>query len=669
MPVAERLVDYDGTFFRGAKSDSDPGQLPLGYYYNGINLINLGGVLSCRPGYKCYVTFPQGNLQGAALFRPQTGLEQIMVAVDGVIYVAEWPFLNFRQLNNVLLSPTARQVYWQLTTQSARRLNSTFTSPIEVIPPRAVMFMQDGGSTAPAWYDGTNSGHLRDNEFETPTGGPMIWVGDRLWVAKDNRVFASDISNPFSFREQTYLGGNTSFYFAGDITAMAKTPSIESPQLMVYTDSNASIIQASIRERETWTTTANFQMEVLQIGCSSNRGVLSHYGRLVWMAAQGIVFFDPATSGKISTRVPVRDNEMLISKARLNEDLSTVALGAFGQFLLASVPYESLFNKHTWVLNHASLQTLDDDSGPSWSGYWLGTRPVEWVFGPIAGAERIFHVSADEDGNNRLWEAFIPDRLDNGCPITWGIETRGYFGQTTQSKKLPGSRCRMAWADIAISGIAEDLDLGVFYAPGVRGSYIQILKKKISVAKGSLSFDELITATSELFAFKPQSRVERTEDANQQSTTTENGSCGIESDDNENIDESFQLLVVGHGPATVRWIRPFAFSVSEDFSGDPSACTDETAFNTIRFDGAGAKNPALDIATGELNLRALAYYTANKTTPVEQGGVIAIGVGFAESVVSQEAADRVANIIAIKQAESELKRDLPPVISVGELAE
>lgn len=666
MAVAERLIDYDGTFFRGMKSDSDPGQLPIGYYWAGVNTLNLGGTISCRPGYRCLITFPAGNLQGSAIFRPQIGLEQMMVAIDGVIYVAEWPFLEFRILPNVQFSPFAKQIFWQLTTQTARRLSTEFASAIEVIPPRVVMFMQDGGTTAPAWYDGSQSGHIRDREFETPAGGPMMWVGDRLWVGKNNQVFASDIGNPFSFREQVYLGSNTSFYFVGDVTAMVKTPSIESPQLMVFTDNNGSILQANIRNRDLWPQTDNFQMEVIQIGCPSQRGVLSHYGRVVWMANQGMIFFDPATSGKITSRLPVRDNEMLVSKIRLNEDLSGVAIGAFGQYLCVSVPAESLFNKHTWVLNHASLATLDDDSGPSWAGYWLGTRPVSWMFGDIVGTERIFHVSTDEDGQNRLWEAFIPDRLDNGCPITWAVETRGYFGQTTQARKVPGSRCRMAWADVALVGIEEDLDLGIFYAPGVRGAYIPILAKRIDVEKGSISWNVPITMTTELFAFKPQARLPRTQDANQMSMTVETGSCGIESKDNENIDESFQLLIVGHGPATIRYIRPVSFTVPEDISGDPDACINDTPFNTVRFDGTGVKSADLAIATLELALKSLAYYTANKTTVVEQLGMSAIGVGFAESIVSQEAADRVAEIIAVKQAEMELKRDLPPTLSVGE---
>jgi len=207
MPAGERLLDFDGTFFRGAKSDSDPGQTPLGYYWSGMNLINVGGVLSCRPGYRCIVQFPAGNLQGATIFRPLVGLEQLVVAIDGVIYAADWPFKDFHILPNVQMVPHAKQVFWSLTIQAAHRITDDFASAIEVIPPRAVLFIQDGGLSAPAWYDGSNSGHVRDKAFETPAGGPMEWVGDRLWVAVDTKVFASDIANPVSFREQIYLGG------------------------------------------------------------------------------------------------------------------------------------------------------------------------------------------------------------------------------------------------------------------------------------------------------------------------------------------------------------------------------------------------------------------------------------------------------------------------------
>ena len=663
--ASERLVDYDGTWFRGCKSDADPGQVPQGYYWNAINMLNIGGMLSCRPGYRCVTDLPSGKIQGATIFRPSQGLEQIVICIEGVIFVSEWPFKVYRFLPNVQMLPEAKQIYWQLATQSARRQTADFASAIEVIEPREVLFIQDGGNTAPAWYDGSNSDHIRGLPFHTPAGGPMSWIGDRLWVARGHSVFASDISNPFSFREQTYLGGTSEFIFEREVTAMTKTPSLEFPQLIVFTAENTSIIQASLRDRSLWPETDGMQKEVFQVGCVSQKSVVSHYGRVSWFSHSGIVWFDAATAANLSARIPTRDNEMMLSKSRLFENLGCVAGAAYGQYLLMSVPSDDLLNKHTWVLNNASLETLADDSGPSWAGFWLGTRPVEWVYGEIVGRERIFHVSTDEDGVNRLWEAFTPDRLDNGCPIMWAIETRGHFGQTSEAKKLPGSYCRFQFADLGLVGIEEDLDIGVFYSGGVRGTYKQIMGKKISVAKGSIAPDQIITASTNIFQVKPQSRVVRTQDANQMSITADGGSCPVESNRNENLDESFQLLIVGHGPAAIRWIRTFAIQEPEDFNGDSLACVDELPFKAIRFDGAGVYGPDRDQALDDLSNIAIKYFTANATQVVTQDNVSATGIGFSESIVSQEAAIRVADIIARKMAQAEILRFLPPILGTG----
>jgi hypothetical protein len=664
--AGQRIIDFDGTFFRGAKSDMDPGQLPLGYVWSALNMINLGGVLSCRPGNRCLVTLPDGNLQGAALFKPQEGLEQIVIAIDGVLYVATWPFLQFVQIQNVLLSPTAKQVFWSLTTQSAERIDNSLTSAIRVIIPKSVLIVQDGGLSAPAWYDGHQSGQIRGDPFETPSGGPMEWVGDRLWVASGNQVQASDIGNPFSFREQIYLGGASAFFFASEVTAMVKTPSIEAPQLLVFTESDGSILEANIRDRSQWPSTQNFQREVIQVGCTSNRSAFAHYGQVCWFSPDGVAIWDPATAGKLTSRLPVRDNEMMLSKTQLSDDTSLVAGASFGQFLLMSVPAEDVYNKHTWVLNHASLETLSDDSGPSWCGHWTGTRPVEWVYGEIADKNRIFHVSVDADGKNRLWESFTPDRLDNGCPITWAFQPRAHFGQTCPVPgKLPAQRCRFQWVDVGLAGVAEDLDIGVFYAGAFRGAFRQIMSKKISVEKGNLNFRILIDINSQLFGYKPQSRVIRSEDANQQDDNGSLSSCGAERPDVENIDESFELLVVGQGPATVRFLRTFALTVPEDKSGDGQACQDEASLSAVRFDGASVQGPseeALDIALSQAPTQD---FHSVVTETVIVGDFSAVGVGVAESIISQRAADRVALVIATKMAENELISVLPKTISLG----
>lgn len=664
--AAERLLDYDGTFFGGQDSSGDPGQVQKGKYWNSMNTFNPGGVISCRPGYRCLVTMPKGNLQGASIFRPKLGLEQMVIVIDGRVYVAPFPFLEFTVLPNVLFLPHAKQVFFMQAVQSANRLTTDFSSAIEVITPRNVLFMQDGGNTAPAFYDGSNSGHIRDNEFETPAGGPMMWVGDRLWVSSVNRVFASDIANPFSFREQIYLGAVQGFEFIGEVTALAKTPSLEAPQLIVFTESNASILQANIRDRDKWPTIDGFQIEILQTGCLGSRSVVNHFGKLAWFSPGGIVVFDFATAGKISMRLPLRDNEMAFSKNRLSDNLDLVAGASFGQFLLMSVPANDYYNKDTWCLNDCSFQTLSDESGPSWNSYWRGTRPVEWVYGVISGIERIYHVSVDEDEENRLWEAFTPDRLDNECPITWFVETRGYFGATSGVKKLPGSDCRFQWADVGISGIEQDLNLGIFFAGSLRGGYKPILAKKISVERGSLNYNQLITAKTSLFAYKAQERVLRTQDANQQPTTINTGTCSVESYFLEEIDQSFQLLIIGQGPGTIRWIRTWALVEPEDLSGDSLACADEIPYNSIRFDGAGQSGSDAQLVLDELTAREIFHFTSVQTEIISQDGFSAVGVGTAESIISQGTADRVARIVAVKQAEMELKSVIPPVLSIGE---
>jgi len=660
--MATPLYDFDGTFFRGMKSDSDPAQLPLGYYWSGMNILNIGGMLSCRPGYRCVATLPVGKLQGAFLFRPRSGIEEIIVCVDGVLYTATWPFLTFKQIPNILMSPFAKQVFWCQTVQSAQRKTADQGSAIETIDPRNVLIIQDGGLTAPAFYDGSNSDHIRNQPFETPIGGPMVWVGDRLWVAFKNSVRASDISNPFSFRESIYLGGTDSFSFDGEVTAMVKTPGTVNPQLIVFTNNNAELIQAYIRDRSSWPTTVNMQSEVFKVGCTSQRSVVSSFGRLSWFSASGIVMFDNARASQVSSRLPIRDNEMMFSKSKLSDDLSLAAGAAYGSYLLMSVPAEDNYNKHTWVLNDASIETINDDSGASWASYWMGTRPVEWLSGTVAGQERIFHVSVDNDGSNRLWEAFISQRLDSDCPITWSIETRGYFGQSSE-RKPAGELCKFGWAEIGLVGIEEALDFGVFYAGGLRGSYKNVLAKTISVERGNLMTEVPITATTQLFSFKPQSRVERTEEAAQK--TDETGSCPIESESNEDIDDSFQLLIVGHGPAAVRWIRAYSTHEPVPPNGTNEACVDETKFNAIRFDGVGVQSEdRAELAAETANL-AFRQFFANKTVSLTQDGITTVGVGDAESVVSQSAADRVATRIATKRAEVELSSLLPRIFSLG----
>jgi len=240
------------------------------------------------------------------------------------------------------------------------------------------------------------------------------------------------------------------------------------------------------------------------------------------------------------------------------------------------------------------------------------------------------------------------------------------FGLSSKTKER-GNECRFAFSDIAFTAAEEDVDVGVFVAPGVRGAFKHIMTRRISIEKGSLSFDREITMETEIFAFKPQSRIIRTEDLSEQEPSQPSGSCPVESNKNDDNEESFQMLIVGHGPATLRWIRSFAIlAPEEDYAGSQEACQNEDEFNTTRFDGESVFNPDLNEAAAELAAKPIPVYYSTKTASVSQNGISAVGVGSAESIVDQDAADRVAERIAIRMAEVEIAAVSPKFLSLGE---
>jgi len=661
MPIP-KITDQDLTFFRGSRSDTDPAQLAPGYVWNMVNMVNRGGVLKTRPGHICRTSLPDGKLQGAELFRPKIGIEVMVVVISGIVYVAPWPFFTFRMLDNVLLSSHVERVYFCLAEQSVERVDHTLESAIEFILPRNVLFIQDGGYSPPAWFDGSGSGHVRENPYETPAGGPMCWVGDRLWVATGSRVWASDIANPFSYREQEYLGGASSLVFPEPVTALAKTPGLEFPELLVGCENASHLVMAHVRNREAWALTDGFQRELFPIGITSQRSVVSQFGKLWWFSPSGLTSFDAAALSKQTGRQPVRDIEMAVSKAGLADNLGGVAGATFGNYLLMSVPSGDSFNSHTWVMDGASVESLQDSSGPSWGGYWTGTRPVQWVYGTVAGRERIFHVSVDVDGKNRLWESFTDSRSDNGCPITWHVESRGYFGALSGVNFPSGRQKTLCFAQVQLAEISEKLDVAVFWAGANRGPYKRCSTKRVNVERGNIRWDVPITQDTLLFGLKPQSRVITTEDVRKKSPD-ENTSCAVEGDREEN-DTAFQFCIVGSGEAAIEWIRVFAEPVTANDIQSGVCEKDETEANLVRFDGAASEAATYAEAVEALTAGS-PYFESTQTVVISRDGLTVSGSGWARSVISQADADKIATRIAERQAEVQYEREAPTILSDG----
>lgn len=561
-----RGVAGSAFFTGGMESQHDPMFIGDRAYRHGQNVLNRGGVLRTRPGYRSVYTLPEGKPQGLFYFRPIRGEGHLAVAVAGQVFVAPYPFKAFTRLPGIQLYPKAERVWFEQTTSSAIR-NADGT--IQTVEPRTTLLVSDGGYTRTAYWDGVVNGHadptmVADAEGTVlsrgvPLCGPMCWSGDRLWVAAGNKVFAGDIANPLSFTENEYAADGGFFLFDDDVVAMANIPSLADPVMLVFTANSTYRILTGIQTRSEWKATKDFKSEFLPgVGCTSDRAVVAANGLLWWMSPDGLTNLNVAQQSQVSSVMPPQDTEMALSKFNLSPNLRGVAMGAHGNFMVCSVPYADRRNTHTWVLD---TSVTSGKGGPTqaWAGIWTGTRPVEWASGRFAGTRRTFFLSEDYDGLNRVWEAFDTRRTDNGAPVGCFVETKTHLNFSEKASGL--DRKQFIFAETTFSDIVGDVSVQVYWA-GTRGKYKLLAEHTLSAASAGVSAVDYTAVTSS----RPQGRVLRTPEVKKDPSSA----CtarGTESENADWIDVGFSLLIVWQGQAALRSYRIFADPFDEPDSG------------------------------------------------------------------------------------------------------
>ena len=651
--MSKNIQDGDIMFPLGQDSSTDPVGLSPGFYSRGMNVVNRGGIIQCRPGYRCLTVLPDGNLQGIAVLRPKRGSEILVFGVSGKLYTSQFPFDTYSQIADVELSETARQFYFKQVEQSV--VNNPDGS-ITFIDSKNILIIQDGGFTAPVIFDGTRGIHSRGNG-SIPIGGPMEWIGDRLWVARGSSLYASDIGNPISFTEAQYISGVGSFIFPYEITALTRTLTTDFAQLLVFTRTTTHLLQAGVRDRTTWGATQNFQKDIFPtLGCVSQRSVQTQYGFLWWFSEHGLISLDAAASGYVSSSLPYQDAQMQESKGRLSQDLSGIACASFENYFLVSVPYADQFNRHTWCLDQTVLPG-QTQAKPTWNSFWTGTRPVEWLTGEFSGQLRALYISVDYDGKNRLWEAFMPDRLDNNCPITWWAETRAYNFQAPKKNKT------FRYAEVFLQELSGTVDVAIFWAGSHRGKYKRVSTRRILANTATFVAGEVVPAEELVVGLKKQTRNYKTQDGKALTSEETLSSCDVESKKLEFIDYAFQILIVGSGPGAVNGVIAYAEPpVNDDDAGEGDM--DETESNFVRFDGGASESATLEDALIDFE-NEIPVFRATKTVTLTQDGFSEVGVGTGQSIVSQQDADKIATAMANRLAAEALKLVLPQIISLG----
>ena len=141
---------------------------------------------------------------------------------------------------------------------------------------------------------------------------------------------------------------------------------------------------------------------------------------------------------------------------------------------------------------------------------------MAWATKTIEGRPRAFALSYDSDKVTRIWEAFSPDRNDNGCAITCMLETGRYNDGNKLLKKYKHSR-------VFLDGLQDDVYLQIKVA-SEHGPYNEVLNRKFVATPGSIADGY----TDEIIDYLPQNR--RFNTGYLAIDSEECNSCGIEAD-------------------------------------------------------------------------------------------------------------------------------------------
>lgn len=539
----------------GINSLPFPTDVAANQYHWGENIHNRGGIPQTRYGLQLTLSIPGTKAQGITMFRPTGGLPVLVMAVDGLIYISQYPYQVFTQLPNIQFYPTADQVTFCSAVQSIKQLPNT---TLVAINPTAVLIMQDGLSKA-AYWDGSTSRHLNPDASakETPTGLWMAWAGSRLWVAQGGSVFASDLEDPLRNTESQYLAERDNFQLPDDCTGMIQTA--DKQGLLAFTLNDTTSFQSSILDRTQWQTTPNFQQVLLPgIGCIAGKSPQNRFGLTWWFTKDGWIDFNSAMATLRDSTLYARDSEMMRSKTKIGPTATLICTALFENCALVSVPAGDIYNAHTWMQDFVVSTEGTPETAfasysryPAWASVWTGFRPVEWAVGPVAGNDRCFCLSQDATNYNmtniHAWEAFNATRKDNGNRISCQFQTK-------LSKAQGGDYQQFKYAEVELCEVLGEVDLTI-YLYGTRGGFTQIFSGRFEAEEGVFGSadNQIISFDTVIENYIPQTRKFKTDEPSAQnaSTTTplaETEMTGI-------IDTAFGFLFQWRGRMGVKSIQ------------------------------------------------------------------------------------------------------------------
>ena len=580
MSAQQYQFVIDGQYVGGVDSLLYPTDLTPGCYAWGVNVINRGGVIQTRPAKRRVISFCGHNAQGAFWVRTMDDRNYKLIAIDGKVYWAPYPFKVWTQMSGVSFLADAPRIYFCNAEQAI--VYDSGNNIVLLPQPKNIVLMQDGTSTPCYWDTNDFSSGLVNLSYVTgnpasplPIGTAMLWQDNRLWVVVQNLVFASDLLYPQSFTENTYLAEASGFRFPRPVVNLVPSPV---QGVLVATQSSLHSLQSFIQDRTTWNETPNFQADVnLEIGFVGPWGYVYLHGMLWMMTARGIISYDRALTQNLTTVILTADGEMQRSKHLMAPDVTGVALGVWENVLMVSVPASCLENRHTWIMDAGVAEKLNNQSGMCWTGIWTGTYPVQYTSPIINGTQHNYELSYSSgflavnqgdspspqpetdlplQANIHLWENYMPNQItDVEANIHCSLETRAFLLQTDDYY-------RFVFAEFMIVNLKGTVPIQV-YVTGLAGNYQPLFSTTLRADVGPWGNPSIETPlyyvalgqTTQFENYRRQARHMRTQEFIVHESPDAAACTEIQRLDG--VDKAFQLMVQWQGRLGIRQLKFF----------------------------------------------------------------------------------------------------------------
>jgi hypothetical protein len=533
-----RIVEAAESFIGGANSSIDPAIIELNQFSWGTNIQIRGGYPRTRPGFRFITSLPGGKIQGA-LYYPSRSGENIAFCVSGRLYTIDptaaspvsldvtpvsggnnpsvpisylvnaGGYLVVQDGQSPAIVYTGRNSYrsvgiledvpstvkvvgsmalntYRLTlentgslfpgmlVQASRGLLSQ-TRIVSVDSATAITLDKPVQVTAFAEFSFYTPGPLQQS-IGIPVGGPMVYGNGRLWIARNNELYAGDLVNSYvdaqlRFSEILYLTGGGAFGFDDTITALGIVPGPDTTtgegDLVVFTKKSVNAVRSYIYNRELWQDTVGMQRFVFDgVGEVSHQSLAGTANDLYFRARAGIMAFRKTTAEKMTSAVILTDSAEAARVLDFDTDrwiqYSDAVFFDRRYLLCASPVVQPVHPSYSGGYNivHRSLVSADLAPGSlrgealpaAYDGEWTGLQISKLIVGSFQNRERCYALCCGTDGHNAIYEVTTDDVCDTDSSntkisITSGIEFRRMsFASPEEVKELV--RADIGFSDI-----------------------------------------------------------------------------------------------------------------------------------------------------------------------------------------------------------------------------